>query len=164
MQCPDCAGSGIAASPPKPRAHEPWSGDPGDMPGIACPACGGSGIRAAAGSPRRRPPSAEEQLHIERQLLVFTLRYGRAVPAGEAEDWISALYELSVATPEASAVIVAALRERFDRARPNPRPGDRPPPALVEREADEIERMLGFLAALLEHAAEWIAAGEGKRA
>lgn len=159
MRCAECAGRGMAARPARPgeAGTELWGA--GDFPGIACQGCGGTGIRTETPP---RPPSAEEQLHTERQLLVFALRYNRLFPTETVEAWIESLDGLDVYAPEAGRAILAKLADGYDWAKRRHRPDGGALMAAFAQETAEIERMLALLAALMEHAALWIAAREGE--
>lgn len=165
MECPVCNGTGVMALPHVPGSRGGWIDTTHSFSGMACGACRGTGLRVdiPADDTPPRTPSADEQLHAERQLLTYVLRYSRVFPSRLTDDWVAALDDLDVYVPTQGQTILAGFRHSFELAKQNHRPvrdvlSASPSNEMTfERETREVERHLGFLEALMDHAAAWLA-------
>ena len=159
MECPVCNGTGIMALPRVPGARGGRIQIAFSFSGIACGACRGSGFRShlPADTPPR-PPGADEHLYAACQLLTYVLQYSRTFPASLTSDWIDSLAALDVHDPEKGRAVLLELRDSYEMAKNRSRPSrdvlslSLRSELTFDRETREVERHLGFLEALMDHA------------
>ncbi len=184
MQCPVCKGTGVMELPHVPGNRGGWLDTTYTFSGMECGACNGTGVRPdrdEVGKPTRagammwptagdarsepappEPPSAEEQLGAARAALISALRHADHIPPDVSAGWIGDLPLLDVYRPETGQAVLADIRQEFTWAKERFRPARDIFSMSVtaemgfDGEMREIERHLGFLEALMEHAASWL--------
>jgi len=108
-----------------------------------------------AASARGADEVPDERLYTSRQVLIYTLRYSHVFPAATTEDWIAGLAAIETAAPERGRSVLTRLRDGFEQAKREHRPGDAdkgtgvPARAVFDRETLEIERHLAAIEDLL---------------
>ncbi len=147
----------------------------GRVSGLACPACAGTGLSgfSVCRTALTAPPSIEDDVYAETQVLIYTLQGSHLFPDDRVAEWIADLDTLQPEAPARSQSVIEAIgrdyrRAKQDAARNVDRQAGHSAPGidaalLFERETSEIERHLAFLGALMTHARRQSEAGAGGR-
>lgn len=161
MPCGVCEGSGFKSdvpSGPNDTAGDLAGGR--QVSGLECPACAGTGLSAFSdrSTGLTTPPTIEDDVYAETQVLIYTLRGSHLFPDDRVAQWIADLDGLRTDAPAESQSVIEAIGQDYRQAKRDAAqlahsgmPGV--DGALVfDRETSEIERHLAFLDALMTHA------------